>query len=36
MWNKEDRAEQLLIDRKGQTMTSASNVKQNNNLVSKT
>jgi hypothetical protein len=34
MWNKDDRARQLLVDRKYQTMVLANDVDQNKNRVS--
>jgi hypothetical protein len=35
VWNKDDYARQLLIDRKDETMTSSNNVEQNKNQVKK-
>ncbi len=36
VWNKDDYARQLLIDRKDETMISINNVEQNNDQVRKT
>jgi hypothetical protein len=35
VWNKDDYARQLLIDRKDETMTLSNNVEQNKNQVKK-